>query len=79
MTKVHLYLNKSKPENAISDMCKTIRRERHITQALLAKSIGIHQTEISYIERGFLPDVDTLVKIVDLYKDTQVYQKQTLI
>ncbi len=74
-----IYLNKSKPENAISDMCKTIRREHHITQELLAKSIGVHQTELSYIERGFLPDVDTLVKIVDLYKQTQVYQKQTLI
>lgn len=74
-----IYPNKSKPENAISDMCKTIRRERHITQEFLAKSIGVHQTEISYIERGFLPDIDTLVKIVDLYKQTQVYQKQTLI
>lgn len=74
-----IYPNKSKPENAVSDMCKTIRREQHLTQAFLAKSIGVHQTEISYIERGFLPDIDTLVKIVDLYKQTQVYQKQTLI
>lgn len=74
-----IYPNKSKPEHPISDMCKTIRCEQHITQELLAKSIGVHQTEISYIERGFLPDIDTVVKIVDLYKQTQVYQKQTLI
>lgn len=74
-----IYLNKSKVNTPISDMCKIIRYENHITQEILAKRIGIRQTDVSYIERGFLPDIDTLIKIVDLYKGTQAYQKQTLI
>lgn len=74
-----IYPNKSKPENAISEMCKAIRKEKYITQESLAKQIGVNASEVSYIERGFIPDAETVVKISDLYKDTQVYQNQTLI
>lgn len=74
-----IYLNKSSPSSPISEMCKTIRRERHITQSQLGSLILVHPSECSYIERGFLPDVKTVVRIVDLYKQTQVYQNQTLI
>lgn len=74
-----IYLNKSKPENPLSEMCKVIRKERHITQDELATLIGILPNDISYIERGFLPKPTTVVVISDLYKQTQYYHKQTLI
>lgn len=74
-----IYLNKSSPNSPISEMCKAIRKEQYITQEALAKLIGVNASEVSYIERGFIPDAKTVVKISDLYKETQVYQNQTLI
>ena len=74
-----IYLNKSSPTHAISVMCKTMRREQHITQAALGQMLGTTQGEISYIERGLLPDVDMIIKLADLYKETQYYQNQTLV
>lgn len=74
-----IYLNKSTPTHPISEMCKTIRHERQITQCALAKLIGTTQNEVSYMERGLLPEPDTIVAISDLYKQTQYYHKQTLI
>lgn len=50
-----IYLNKSKVDAPISEMCKAIRKERQITQYVLADLIGTNQTEISFIERGFIP------------------------
>lgn len=72
-------LNKSGAGLPISDMCKVIRKERYITQYALAELIGTNQTEVSFIERGFIPAADKIVAITDLYKRTQFYQNQTLI
>lgn len=74
-----IYLNKSKVEAPISDMCKVIRKERHITQYALADLIKTNQTEVSFIERGFIPSADKIVAITNLYQETQYYQNQTLI
>lgn len=72
-------LNTSGAELPLSDMCKVIRKERYITQYALAELIGTNQTEVSFIERGFIPSADKIVAISDLYKQTQYYQNQTLI
>lgn len=74
-----IYLNKSKVEAPISEMCKVIRKERHITQYALADLIKTNQTEISFIERGFIPSADKIVAIAQLYTTTQYYKNQTLI
>lgn len=51
---------------------KQMREERKISQAALAKKIGIDQTAISKYERNIqLPEVRTLVKIAELF-DTSV-------
>ena len=76
---MRIYLNKSKGNSPISEMCKAIRKEQYITQEALAKLIGVNASEVSYIERGYIPDSETVVKISDLYKDTPVYQNQTRI
>lgn len=76
---MRIYLNKSTPDAPISEMCKTIRRERQITQYQLAALIETNQTEVSFIERGFIPSADKIVAITNLYQDTQYYKNQTLI
>lgn len=39
----------------LADMTKTIRRETGMSQKQLAEMIGSNQTEVSFIERGFIP------------------------
>jgi len=47
---------------------KQMREERKISQAALAKKLGIDQTAISKYERNIqLPEVRTLVKIAELF------------
>ena len=40
---------------SLADMTKTIRQETGISQKQLAEKIGTNQTEVSFIERGFIP------------------------
>ena len=40
---------------SLADMVKTIRQETGISQKQLAEMIGTNQTEVSFIERGFIP------------------------
>ena len=40
---------------SLADMAKTIRQETGISQKQLAEMIGTNQTEVSFIERGFIP------------------------
>lgn len=40
---------------SLADMTKTIRQETGISQKQLAEMIGSNQTEVSFIERGFIP------------------------
>ena len=39
----------------LANMAKTIRQETGISQKQLAEKIGTNQTEVSFIERGFIP------------------------
>ena len=39
----------------LADMAKTIRQETGISQKQLGEMIGSNQTEVSFIERGFIP------------------------
>lgn len=39
----------------LADMAKTIRQETGMSQKQLAEKIGSNQTEVSFIERGFIP------------------------
>lgn len=40
----------------LSEICKAIRTKKHWSQYELADAVGTNQTEISFIERGFVPD-----------------------
>lgn len=56
----------------LSNICKIIRRRMKITQRELAMLIGTNQTEISFVERGFMPnDKNKAQKIVDIYNGLQ--------
>ena len=39
----------------LADMVKTIRQETGMSQKQLGEMIGSNQTEVSFIERGFIP------------------------
>lgn len=39
----------------LADMAKTIRQETGMSQKQLGEMIGSNQTEVSFIERGFIP------------------------
>ena len=39
----------------LANMAKAIRQETGISQKQLAGMIGSNQTEVSFIERGFIP------------------------
>lgn len=71
-----IYINKSTAEAPISEMCKAIRQEKHITQNQLAELIGTNQTEVSFIERGFIPSATKIVAITNLYQKTLNYIKE---
>ena len=52
----------------LAEMCKSIRRVMKISQSKFAGLIGSNQTEVSFIERGFIPnDVTKIQKISCLY------------
>ena len=39
----------------LANMAKVIRQETGMSQKQLAEKIGTNQTEVSFIERGFIP------------------------
>ena len=39
----------------LANVAKTIRQETGMSQKQLAEMIGSNQTEVSFIERGFIP------------------------
>jgi transcriptional regulator with XRE-family HTH domain len=53
----------------LSDMCKIARAEMRLTQRKFAEIIGTNQTEVSFIERGFIPhDQEKIKAIQELYQ-----------
>ncbi len=52
----------------LSDIVKKTRESMGLSQAKFAALIGSNQTEVSFIERGFLPtNSDKVTKIFELY------------
>ena len=53
----------------LSEMCKAVREALAISQKKMAELVGTNQTEISFIERGFVPeDKAKIEKIKDYYE-----------
>lgn len=53
----------------LAEKCQVIRIKMRISQAKMAKLVGTNQTEISFVERGFLPrDCAKIEKIEALWK-----------
>ena len=53
----------------LKEMCKTARKYLQMTQLEFARVIRSNQTEISFIERGFIPeDHRKIEKIEQFYK-----------
>lgn len=55
----------------LKDMCKEARDAIGLSQAKFAKIIGTNQTEISFIERGFIPEdkrkINAIKALYDLH------------
>ena len=55
----------------LAAQCKAIREHYSLAQHKLAGWIGTNQTEISFIERGFIPeDYSKIEEIERLYRST---------
>ena len=53
----------------LKEMCKQARKYMKMSQAEFAKVVKSNQTEISFIERGFIPeDAKKINKIETIYK-----------
>lgn len=56
---------------SLSEITKKTRQALKLSQKDLALIIHSNQTEISFIERGFIPnDQEKINKIYELYKET---------
>lgn len=53
-------------KSELKDVCYAVRKKLKISQRELAYMIGSTQTEISFIEKGFIPTSND--KIVRIYK-----------
>lgn len=53
-------------DNTISyaDMVRAIREEQGISQRVFAQMIGSNQTEVSFIERGFIPESEAKLEAI---------------
>ena len=60
-----------KEENmSLADMAKTIRQETGMSQKQLAEKIGTNQTEVSFIERGFIPlNPEKQIAILNIFNE----------
>lgn len=50
----------------LKDKCKFIRKELEMSQRQIAVLIQSNQTEVSFIERGFIPEDKNKIKMIDL-------------
>lgn len=56
-------------ETSLQEMCRRVRQKKGWTQYHLATALGTTQTEVSFIENGFIPpDVSKAQHIYDLYR-----------
>lgn len=53
---------------SLADMVKAIRQETGMSQKQLAEKIGSNQTEVSFIERGFIPfNLEKQIAILNIF------------
>lgn len=53
----------------LAEMCRCARQEMKLTQREFAAIVGTNQTEISFIERGFIPkNEEKIENIIKLYE-----------
>ena len=50
----------------LKDKCKFARKELEMSQKHFAVLIQSNQTEVSFIERGFIPEDKSKIKMIDL-------------
>lgn len=56
----------------LAQMSKEVRERLRMSQEKLAQLVGTNQTEISFIERGFIPnDCEKILKIEQLFAAIQ--------
>lgn len=56
----------------LKEMCLAVRKRLKLSQRELAALVGTNQTEISFIERGFIPaNSCKSVAIQNLYQETE--------
>lgn len=57
-----------KGQNSLGQNLRTLRRERHWTQSVVAQKLGISFSTLAKYERGDIkPDIDKLAQIADLF------------
>ncbi len=52
----------------LAEKCKKVRQIYNLSQKELAELVGSNQTEISFIERGFIPITGVKNQIEELYQ-----------
>lgn len=61
----------------LANMAKTIRQETGMSQKQLAEKIGSNQTEVSFIERGFIPpDPEKQIAILKIFNEVIKGEKE---
>ena len=54
----------------LANMAKAIRQETGMSQTQLAEMIGTNQTEVSFIERGFIPlNPEKQIAILNIFNE----------
>ncbi|MBQ5929635.1 MAG: helix-turn-helix transcriptional regulator [Clostridia bacterium] len=56
-------------EPNVQTMSKEIRKALNLTQKKLATLLDTNQTEISFIERGFIPSNERIKQLTDYYEN----------
>ena len=61
----------------LANMAKAIRQETGISQKQLAEMIGTNQTEVSFIERGFIPfSPEKQIAILNIFNEVIKGEKE---
>lgn len=56
----------------LATMCREVRQTLKISQRAMAALAGSNQTEISFIERGFIPDSAKKIKAIEHLYEREV-------
>ena len=63
----------------LADMTKTIRQETGMSQKQLGEMIGSNQTEVSFIERGFIPfSPEKQIAILNIFNEVIKGEKENV-